>query len=241
MCRMCPRAPRAQARAPRPPAGDDGRQRARAPVPTWHLRVRCNVHATSRATFVRCNQRRLPKRKRVGAANQLPTRPLTQIDASADVASIGKRRAKRREACFIIMCAPLPAHSGCSNAVPSDAMTLHHPLSQRMRLRRGRTHTPCAQSNLGKGAACSMPACESVKASSGRLRFSILVQVRFKRGDHLADLQRCNLLRTCGEGAPHDRVVQHLSHKQVTHRKKHNTKRRESRRSSSSTQFALWN
>ena len=54
---------------------------------------------------------------------------------------------------------PLPAHSGCSNAVPSDAMTLHHPLSQRMRLRRGRTQTPCAQSNLGKGAACSTLAC----------------------------------------------------------------------------------
>jgi hypothetical protein len=35
--------------------------------------------------------------------------------------------------------------------------------------------------------------------------------------------------------------VQHLSHKEVTHRKKHNTKRRGSRRSSSSTQFALWN
>ena len=111
------------------------------------------------------------------------------------------------------------AHSGSSNAVPSDAMTLHHPLSQRMRLRRGRTHAPCAQSNLGKGAACATPARlvgDGVEASSGRLRFSILVQVRFKRGDHLADLQRCNLLRTCSEGAPHDRVVQHLSHKKVT-------------------------
>ena len=54
------------------------------------------------------------------------------------------------------------------------------------------------------------------RPTARRLRFAVFVQMQLKCSNDFADLQRRDLLRTCGEGAPDDRVVQHLPHKFTT-------------------------
>ena len=84
-------------------------------------------------------------------------------------------------------------HSAWSNTVPSDAIVLHQPPSQRMRLRRVCTRLSHEQRNL-EWAAAVRAVRKWQPTSKEHLRFAVFVQVHLKCGDDFSDLQWRDLL-----------------------------------------------